>query len=81
MYKRRNKSVEFEEKDLENYNDYMNFIRELLNTKEIDFVESLTNQNWLVSFNKKQVEVISYHSWKIMQHREEKLNQLLDGRE
>lgn len=61
--------------ELDLYNDYMNYLREELSMNDIDW---LYNIKWCVLINNKPKEVISYHNWKKMVEREEKLKRLLE---
>ena len=61
--------------ELDLYNDYMNYLREDLSMSDIEW---LYNIKWCVLIDNKPKEVISYHNWKKMVEREEKLKRLLE---
>ena len=66
--------MNYTDNEIELFNDYMNY---LLNYLMIEDIEWSCKKKWAVVIDEKHIEVISYHNWKIMRLREEKLNKLL----
>jgi 3-dehydroquinate dehydratase len=64
-----------DDEDFDLYNDYMNYLREDL---EIDDIEWSHKVKWCVLINDKPKEVVSYHNWKKMLKRQEKIDRLLN---
>ncbi len=63
----------FTKEELELYDKYLNYLKNELDTKEIKWNQC---KKWSIILNNKIENVISYHQWKIMVEREEKLNEL-----
>lgn len=63
----------FTKDELELYDEYLNYLKSELDTEQIEWNKC---KKWSIIINNKIENVISYHQWKIMVQREEKLNEL-----
>jgi hypothetical protein len=80
----------FEDDELDNYNNYMDYVMNLLNKdrnlnpkvkkrmrqqKRLEIKDSST---WVFIYKKETFEFISYHQYKIMDDRDKKINKILN---
>lgn len=63
----------FTKEELELYDEYLNYLKTELDTEEIEWYKC---KKWCVLIDNKPKEVLSYHLYKKMLLREEKLNEL-----
>jgi hypothetical protein len=63
----------FTKEELELYDEYLNYLKNELNIVDIKWNHKV---KWCVLIDDKPKEVVTYHQWKIMVQREEKLNEL-----